>query len=174
MREARTNQPVGRRFNEAFGKWLALHGFERLDKGDRSRLIECLRHRAEIEAWRSTLPLNKRLALNHPSAVIRCWKASTLIPTAKVSAMAKLRTAHVEVIEENHRLKQEIERGGGDVWTSDDKPADIANIMASKLSIDKLERTARAMLAIAAKRREDRKTTPAANVAATPRHGGVQ
>ena len=75
--------------------------------------------------------------------------------------MAKLRTAHVEVIEENYRLKQEIERGGGDVWTSDDKPADIANIMASKLSIDKLERTARAMLAIVKKRREDRKNTGA-------------
>jgi hypothetical protein len=47
--------------------------------------------------------------------------------------------------------------------------ADIANIMASKLSVDKLERTARAMLAIVAKRKENRKTAPGANVVATPR-----
>jgi hypothetical protein len=44
MREANTNEPTGRRYNQIFGEWLTRHGFDDIDKGDRSRL------------WLATLP----------------------------------------------------------------------------------------------------------------------
>jgi hypothetical protein len=42
MREACTNEPTGRRYNQIFGEWLTRHGFADIDKGDRSRLFACL------------------------------------------------------------------------------------------------------------------------------------
>jgi hypothetical protein len=53
MRDAHTNNPAGRRYDGLFGAWLQKHGFDKIDKGDRSRLFACLEHRVEIEAWRS-------------------------------------------------------------------------------------------------------------------------
>jgi hypothetical protein len=148
MHEANSNQPVGRRYNEIFGDWLARHGFDRIDKSVRSRLMECMDHRAEIEAWRSTLPLNKRMQLNYPATVLKHWKSATEVPKQdmKVSPMAKVRASLAETIEENHRLKQEIDRGGGDLWTATDRADDIAAIMMAKLSRNKAEQVARAIL----------------------------
>jgi hypothetical protein len=36
MREACTNEPVGRRYNAAFGNWLTRHGFDDIDSGDQT------------------------------------------------------------------------------------------------------------------------------------------
>jgi hypothetical protein len=165
MREAHTNEPKGGRYNEIFGLWLRHYGFDRLDKSDRAKLMEVMNHRAEIEAWRTLLPSNKRMLLNHPTTVLRNWKASTQIPRADrpPSPMAQLQAAHVEILEENDRLRRDAERGGGDLWTAKDTADQIAKVMADKLTLDKLERTARAMLVIAKQRRQARK---AADVAA--------
>ena len=156
MREAFTNEPVGSRYNEAFGQRLHQHGFDKLDKADRSRLFECMKHREEIEAWRSTIALNKQLQWNHPGTVLRRWKAATRIPSdngTRPSAYTQLRDEHVRVIEENVRLRREIENGGGDLWTACDRAEDIARVMATKLSTNKLEQTAKSMLTIVAKQR---------------------
>jgi hypothetical protein len=155
MRDAFTNQPVGSAYNEAFGLRLQQHGFDRLDKGDRWRLLECMQHRDEIEAWRSTVPLNKRLQWNHPATVLRRWKATQVIPGAakKPSAYAQLRDDHVRMIDENTRLQREIASSGGDLWAATDRAEDIARVMATKLSTTKLQNTARAMLAIVKQRK---------------------
>ena len=75
MQEARVNTPKGRRYNNAFTPWQYKHGFENLDKGDRCRLFEVMDHLAEIETWRTTLTSRERAGLNHPSSVLRRWKA---------------------------------------------------------------------------------------------------
>jgi hypothetical protein len=67
MREANTNEPTGRRYNQIFGEWLTRHGFDDIDKGDRSRLFEVMEHLDEIETWLATLPTSNRLRLNHAS-----------------------------------------------------------------------------------------------------------
>src|SRR5947209_20463825 len=59
---------------------------------------------------------------------------------------AKLKESIARLDEENHRLKQEIARGGGDLWTPDDKPEHIARVMAEKLSPTKPEKVARAII----------------------------
>jgi hypothetical protein len=78
MREADTNEPTGRRYNQIFGEWLTRHGFDDIDKGDKSRLFEVMEHLDEIETWLATLPTSNRLRLNHPATVLRKWHAKTL------------------------------------------------------------------------------------------------
>jgi hypothetical protein len=79
MREAHVNEPVGHNYNTAYGTWLQRHGFETIDKGDRARLFEVMDKIVEIEAWRATLTESERLLLNHPTTVLRRWKAATVI-----------------------------------------------------------------------------------------------
>jgi hypothetical protein len=150
MRDLHTNQPTGRRYERAMGEWLVANGFKDIDKGTRCRLLECLRHREQIERWRSLLTDSEQFKLNHPDAVLRKWKAATAIPdpnvTPKPSPYAVLKDAHAELIAENHRLQHRIEAADGDLWKPTDTPADIAAVMVATLSPAKAERTAREIL----------------------------
>ena len=150
MRDLHTNQPTGRRYEKARGEWLVANGFKDIDKGARCRLLECLRHREQIERWRALLTDSERFKLNHPDAVLRKWKAATAIPdpnaTPKPSPYAQLKDAHAELIEENHRLQHRIEAADGDLWKATDTASDIAGVMIAALSPAKAERTAREIL----------------------------
>jgi hypothetical protein len=150
MIEARVNQPIGRRYNEAFGTWQREFGFENLDQGDRARLFKVMGHLAEIETWLATLTTSERLRLNHPTTVLRKWKGSTVVPnpnaTPKPSPYAQIKDTLTQVIEENHCLKQKIETADGDLWKPTDSAADIAGVMVAALSPAKAERTAREIL----------------------------
>ena len=138
MIEAGVNQPIGRRYNEAFGAWQREFGFENLDKGDRARLFEVMGHLAKIEAWLATLTTSERLRLNHPTTVLRKWKGSTVVPdpnaTPKPSPYAQLKDAHAQLIEENHRLQHRIEAADGDLWKTTDTAADIAGVMVAAVA----------------------------------------
>jgi hypothetical protein len=76
MRELHTNEPKGRRYEKAFGDWLVAHAFKGIDKGARSRLLDCLKHIVEIEKWRAGLTDSQRFKFNHPDTVLRKWRAS--------------------------------------------------------------------------------------------------
>jgi hypothetical protein len=150
MRDLHTNQPTGRRYEKAMCEWLMANGFKDIDKGTRCRLLECLRHREQIERWRARLTDSERFKLNHPDANLRKWKAATAIPdrnaTPKASPYAKLKDAHAQLIEEHHCLQQKIKTADGDLWKSTDTAADIAKVMVATLSLEKAERTAREIL----------------------------
>jgi len=150
MRSLHTNEPRGRRFEKAMGEWLIRHGFKEIDKGARSRLLDCLSHKIEIEKWRSRLTDAERFKFNHPDTVLRKWKASTVVPDPnalpKISPIQKIKDELVAVIEERDRYKHEYERGGGDLWTAEDRPHDIANVIVGKLTRAKAEQVAREIL----------------------------
>jgi hypothetical protein len=150
MRDLHTNQPTGRRYEKAMGGWLVANGFKDIDKGARHRLLECLRHREQIERWRALLTDSERFKLNHPDANLRKWKAATAIPdrnaTPKASPYTKLKDAHAQLIEEHHCLQQKIKTADGDLWKPTDTAADIAHVMVATLSPAKAERTAREIL----------------------------
>jgi hypothetical protein len=148
MREANVNQPAGRNYNDAFGTWLQKFGFETVDKGDRARLFEVMGKLDEIEAWRVTLTETQRSLLNHPTTVLRRWKAASPDTDAppKASAVASLKESVVALSEENHRLKREVDAGGGDLWICTKKPEEIAMLMLAKLSPSKARLVAEAML----------------------------
>ena len=150
MRELHTNDPHGRRFEKAMGEWLLAYGFKEIDKGTRSRLLECLKHKVEIEAWRSRLTAAEQFTFGHPDTVLRKWKASTVVPDPsappRVSPVQKLKDSVVALHEENGRMRREIERGGGDLWSAEDRAQDIAKVIFGKLNRSKAERVARAIL----------------------------
>lgn len=133
MLEAHTNEPTGPRYQTVFGEWLETEGFSEIDKGDRKRLFDCLKHREEIESWRATLPLNKRLELNHPSTVWRNWQKSTVTGNATVtprtSPVAKFKQEVARLEDENHRLR----RAGDDLFVAQDTATDIARLLADRL-----------------------------------------
>jgi hypothetical protein len=127
MRDTHTNQPAGRRFEKAMAEWLIANGFKEIDKGVRSRLLECLQHRTEIDQWLSRLTDGERFRFNHPNTVLKRWKGSTVVPnpnaTPKPSPQAKLRAANIELQEELHRLKR---HGDGNAFTKNDNARAIA------------------------------------------------
>jgi hypothetical protein len=87
-------RPGGQRYNKEFSAWLKIHGFDDIDKSDRSKLLHIVENLDEIEAWRATLSDGERAKYNHPSTVWRAWecpnrgnkgkpKDSTAEPSAK-------------------------------------------------------------------------------------------
>jgi hypothetical protein len=132
MFAAQTNQPSGRRFSQQCSDLLKRAGLDWIDKGTRSRLLDCLEHHEEIDAYLAKLPPGKRLKTNHPNAVWRGWQASiSQKPTQpKQSPIAQLK-------EENARLRREVESGGGDLWAPTDTAKDIAMVIRSKVSPSK-------------------------------------
>src|SRR5437879_13243537 len=109
MQAAETNKPVGARYNKAMSAWLAEHGFDSMDKSDRSRLMECMDNREAIEPWRNTLTATERLQCNHPRVVLRKWKAATKQTKPKKRGKSWQEICN-ELDAENYRLKQELAR----------------------------------------------------------------
>jgi hypothetical protein len=149
MRTVSTNQPTGKRYEQAMAEWLLARGFHLIDKCTRNHLFECLQHRGGIEKWRVRLTEPEQFRFNHPTTVLRKWKAATQVPSKEPkepSPQAKLKAANIELQERLYRVEHELSRGGGDLWTPDDTPEDIATVMLVKLSPTKAERVARAIL----------------------------
>jgi hypothetical protein len=149
MRSLHTNTN-DRRYEKAMGAWLVANGFKEINKATRSRLLDCLKHKIEIEKWRSRLTDAERFKFNHPDTVLRKWKAATVVPDPnkppKTSPMQKLKDELVSALEERDRMQREIDRGGGDLWTPEDTPKAIAKIMLGKLTKSKAENVAREIL----------------------------
>jgi hypothetical protein len=74
-----TGATTGYTFNREMGRWLRLYGFDAIDKGTRSRLLDCIKHCDRITAWLETLSDAKRARLNHPTVVWSNWQR-TLTP----------------------------------------------------------------------------------------------
>jgi hypothetical protein len=148
MCEAHKNEPKGRNYTVAFATWLKKYGFDKIDQGDRSRLFDVMGHLEEIEKWRASLEPVERLKANHPSTVWRKRRAATQ-PADKQkepSPHAKLKAANIDLQQKLHRYEAEVSRLGGDLWSPDDRPDDIATVMVAKLSPAKADRVARAIL----------------------------
>jgi hypothetical protein len=130
MRAAKTYSPRGKSYSYAFGQWLEQNGFDNIDGHDRADLFSMMDHLPSIMAWRDILTSTERLRLNHPSTVLRKWKAARQPPAddakKRPSPWEKQKQALAEVEEKNHKLTQEVLRltrqpdALGDEW--DDKP----------------------------------------------------
>jgi hypothetical protein len=146
-----TNETHGRRFEKAMGEWLIAHKFKEIDKGARSRLLECLKHKTEIQAWRARLTDSERFKFNHPDTVLRKWKAPIVVldPNAPPppSRMQQLKDKLAAAVEERDRYR--AADAGGDLWTSNDHPRDIARMVILQCkSKTKAEKVAREILTV--------------------------
>jgi hypothetical protein len=132
MRKVGTNEPIGRRYEKAMAEWLVANSFKEIDKGTRSRLLDCLEHRTEIEAWRSVLTGSERFRFNHPNTVLRKWQAATTVPDPnakpRTSAVAKLKESIALLSDENELMRREMARGSGDLISAVESPNDIAKL----------------------------------------------
>ena len=91
-----------------FGEWLTKYKLDDMDKGDRSRLFSVMDNLAMIEEWRQKLTLSERLKLNHPTSVLRKWKAA-IEPAKPKSDKPTLRDSVVNLSEESAAKDREIE-----------------------------------------------------------------
>jgi hypothetical protein len=163
MRLTGTNQPVGRAYNQMFGRWLNEHKWARdLDKPTRAHLFWCLDHRTDIDSWRETLASNERARLNHPTAMKRRYEA-----THRSDATAREKPPETE----RDRLLREIERvtGEREAWRKraetegslfdlkKDTVADIARTIAGNLSPHRLQSLSRALIDEIARRKAEQK-----------------
>jgi hypothetical protein len=58
-----------------FGEMLTMFKLK-MDGGVRTRLLDLIDHRRDVEAWRDSLPPHRVNALTHPNSIWRAWKAS--------------------------------------------------------------------------------------------------
>jgi hypothetical protein len=114
MRALHTNEAHGRRFEKAMGDWLIANKFKEINKATRCQLLECLKHKIEIEKWRARLTDSERWKFNHPDTVLRKWKASTVVPNPdappKTSPIQRIKDKLVAVIEERDRYNVPFDR----------------------------------------------------------------
>ena len=111
MRAAEAKRPEGRRYNVVMGNWLTRHGFDNMDKADRSRLMECMGHREAIEQWRNNLTATQKLQCNYPKAVLKKWRRETgQIKTKPKKRGKTLREICLELDSENDGLREKLAR----------------------------------------------------------------
>jgi hypothetical protein len=63
-------------FDRSMMVWLHTNKLDGIDRGLRSRLLELLRHRIEVEAWRATLHPHERRRKGHPNSIWNGWRQS--------------------------------------------------------------------------------------------------
>jgi hypothetical protein len=80
MREAKTNEPKGGKFNRVVRKFLRCYGLDRIHKSDRSRMRKYAGKLEVIDAWRAEQPAERQLELNHPRIVYDQWNQSLSRP----------------------------------------------------------------------------------------------
>jgi hypothetical protein len=112
-------QPAGAAYNAAMGRYLKQYRLDEIDRSDRTKLIKVMENREAIEKFYATLPLNIRLSLNHPTAVLRRFERETKIPardTGKLTPHQKTQAELAKALErvtvlekENVQLKAHIE-----------------------------------------------------------------
>lgn len=107
------NRPEGKRWADNFGDWLRETGFYKIDKAVRSRLKKCMEHRAGIEEWRASLPVEKRVHYNHPTTVWRNWSAAFGVSAAVKKGPTKveqLTAANLELQDNLDKALAEVTR----------------------------------------------------------------
>lgn len=153
MREAHTNQPSGRGYNEAFSRWMNTRPWARsLDKATRAHLLWVADHLVEIEGWRETLAQNQRDQWNHPTTVRRAYERAkkqdreqTAGEESKPSTMAQLKTSLVESQEEAATWKRRAEESGSLFDLRRDTPEDIARALVESCTPSRAEKIAKAI-----------------------------
>jgi hypothetical protein len=146
MREAHTNQPLGRGYNEAFSRWMATRPWARsIDKATRNHLFWVADHLTLIEAWRETLPANQRDAWNHPTTVKRAYERTMRVAAGKADArkhlspQAELKQALIEAQTEIDKWRRRAEQGGSMFDLLKDTPEDIARVIVANVSPSRAE-----------------------------------
>jgi hypothetical protein len=144
LAQVHANDTNSKLYRNAFSEWLLANGFADMDKAIRSKLFDCMEHRAEIETWRATLGLTERIRLNHPIAVLRRWKAKTVEglstgspPKSRSKQKDEIIAAQEERIDD---LERRTSKAPGDQYDlNTTRPAEIARIIGETTTLERVE-----------------------------------
>lgn len=150
INRSRSNTAMGSAYNKAFGIILVRIGLDDMDKGDRSRLFQCLEYREDIEGWRKTLTTTERLSLNHPSSVWRKFKKAhagffgdpfgepketkSPIKQSLEDSNQRLHTQIADYRRENDELKARVAELGEELEHARETPRDLVGLIEATIA----------------------------------------
>jgi hypothetical protein len=109
MAAARTNEPIGLRYNE---EWLGLANhvphLRDIDKSTRSHAMWLATNWDDVSKWLRTVPVNIRLKINHPTTVRRRYDGTHNPPRKEEPRSQRVRDQIIKLQEENDRLRQGV------------------------------------------------------------------
>jgi hypothetical protein len=146
MRRAGTDDIRNPKYKKALNEWMRDRPWARdLDPPTRSHLFWCLDYRNEIEQWRETLATNERARLNHPTAMKRRYEATRRVaPEDAAPGVRETRTQKMEreverLTGEIDALRRRAEADGSLFDLKQDRVADIARVIAERMSPGRLK-----------------------------------
>jgi hypothetical protein len=152
MLHGHANKPEGKGYNLCFSGWLDSHPKLRMvDKATRNHAMQCMDQIDAIEAWRATLAENQRQTINHPTTVLRRFKAADRESAGGDAAPRKqtereaLREANAELEGEVAKLKRTIEQSGENLFSLSDSAKSIARLLRDYWSANKLAELSKAL-----------------------------
>ena len=146
MREAYTNKPIGKAYNQSYARIMKREKLEAFDANARKdcvAMIDNLHHPVEtfrgigILAWRSEkLNGTERARLNHPTAVLRRWKDATkaVPPGERKETVETALVRHVASLKESHR--QQLFQQEDEVDTLQSRNAELETVDADGEPVD--------------------------------------
>lgn len=160
MLRGHTNKPEGKGYNLAYSAWMDAHPkLRRIDKATRNHCLQCNDAIEAIDRWRATLGDNQRQTINHPTTVLRRFRASERDGAAdgavkKTSRQAELNEKLSLFEAENKALREKIDKSGENLFALSDTAKHIAMALAGNLSIGKLAELSKELSAELAKKRK--------------------
>jgi hypothetical protein len=152
MLNGHANKPEGKGYNLCFAAWLDAHPKLRaVDKATRNHAMQCMDQIDAIEAWRATLAENQRQTINHPTTVLRRFKAADRETAGgdaapkKQSEKEALREANATLEGEVTKLKRTIEQSGENLFSLSDSAKSIARLLRDYWSANKLAELSKAL-----------------------------
>jgi hypothetical protein len=76
LKKSGRSTAVGGIYNKAVGDVLRQYELDGIKKGDRSDALKMLINIQDIRNWRESLPPSVRAKMNHPSAILKRWRAA--------------------------------------------------------------------------------------------------
>ena len=148
-----TNEPIGARYNKAFGEWLDQRQWLRdIDKATRSHAMWCVDHEGELVTLRENMGQTKRDSANHPTTMRRAWermqKEGEKDPAAKKETKAQKIERELEAVSaERDKWKREAEKDGSLFDLKQDPAGLIAKVIVAHVTPYKVGEILKALTA---------------------------
>jgi hypothetical protein len=150
MRRSHSNNPIGKRFNEAWGALvIPTPELTRVNKTDRSQFMWCYEHREQLAAWWPTLAQNQRDRWGHPDTIKKQYlktqgeerPAAPTVSRVKAHPITTYRSEVARLQEEldsaQHKIRGLEKDDRGPLMTRTDAPADIIRALLEWLPASK-------------------------------------
>lgn len=144
MLRAGTNEPIGARYNKAFGEWLDARQWLRdIDKATRLHSMWCIDHLDDLLKLRENMGQTKRDNANHPTVMRRAWdrwqREGEKAPGEKKEPAAKRLERELEAVAaERDKWKRKAETDGSLFDLRKDTAKGIARCIRENVTTYKL------------------------------------